>query len=178
MDPRGDFNFMMELVLRMIPELIMKAADADAPEEVARQLQNVCMILNDVSRIMKNTSNKGRKKTSADVTPYKITDNMKAVFVVSCWLAYNDGIFAKRFPLNEKDKDASNFQSVMTWLGRCIGEDFSDVDSLLQYALERDDIVSIFQNSIKLLCKRIGDKQLDREAKNYARNKQKDREKR
>ena len=178
MDPKADFNFMMELVLRMIPELIMKAADADAPEEVARQLRNVCSILDNVSRIMKNTSNKGRKKASAGATPYKIAEDMKAIFVVRCWLAYKDGVFAKRFPLTEKDKDASNFQSVMNWLGGHIGEDFSDVEQLLQHALEREDIVSIFQDDIKRLCERIEDKRRDREAKNRARNNQRDREKR
>lgn len=178
MEPKAEFNFMLYTVLRYVSELGMKAANAEVPEEACQHLQKTIAMLTEVEQLITKSSRKGRKKTSEGVALYKIADHQKAIFVVRCWLMYKDGVFDLKYPKDAQDKGATNFMKVMTWLGSCIGEDFSDAEQLLDHALEQEDILTHFQDDIVRLAKRINDKRIDRAMKNIARSRRKSQENR
>ena len=177
MEPNADYRAMRSTVLRLVAELFSREADVDNSEEVCQHLQKVVDELGKAKQAMARRSRRGRKKTKTDgIVPHRIADKQKGIFALRFWNMFKDGTFAKKYPMNEEDKDATNFMDLMNWLGHCIGEDFSDAEQLKRNALEQEDVLDHFQGDTTRVVKEINDMTQDREAKNYSRNKRKTQE--
>jgi len=177
MEPNADFSALMSTVLSLVAELISRQANGDNAKEVCQHLRNAVVELGKAKQSVSRRSRRGRKKTKpVGIVPHTVAENQKGLLVLRCWNMFKDGIFAKKYPTNENDKEATNFMDLMNWLGHCIGEDFSDAEQLKRNALEQEGVIDHFQGDTTRVVKEINDMTQDREAKNYSRNKRKTQE--